>query len=189
MQGRHSIWLLHIFCVHSLGVWGDTQIYTKNHPLPKEAVPLLKSHGGCIWIRKLLDMERAWCLLDVWKITPLFSVPSGSLRSHLSVMLDGQSENMIVAFPGNQLNISPTGFLQNFLTWNNFLLSLISENTSWLQPCFFHWLFTESLVVFALFYLKIPLVWVPVLVFGFVFLDFKMIENPVDLTSQLLMAN
>lgn len=151
----------HMFFVSIL--WGcvGTNRHTKNHHLPKEDVPLLKSYCGCIWIRKLLDMVRAWYLLDVWKITAFLRVPCGSLRSHLSVMLHGQSENLIVASHKNLLNVFPTGFIQDFLMWNNFSLSTISENTSWLWPCF-HWLLTESLMVFALFYLKIPLVWVPV---------------------------
>lgn len=118
----------HTFFVSIL--WGcvGTNRHTKNHHLPKEDVPLLKSYSGCIWIRKLLDMVRAWYLLDVWKTTAFLRVPCGSLRSHLSVMLDEQSENLIVAFHRNLLNIFATGFIQDFLMWNNFSLSTISEN-------------------------------------------------------------
>lgn len=147
MQGRHSVWLPYVFCVHSLGVWRDEQTWLKSPP--KEDAPLLKSHGGCIWIRKLLDMVRAWHRLDVWKITPFLRLPSSSLRSHLGVILNGQSENLVVAFHRNLLNIFPTGFMQNFLMWNNFALSTISENTSCLQPCLFS-LITQSLWWFLL---------------------------------------
>lgn len=178
----------HAFFVSILWECGGINGHTKNHHLPKEDVPLLKSCGGCIWIRKLLGVVQAWHLLDVWKI---LTVPSGSLRSHLSVLLNGQSENLIVDSYRNLLNTFPSGFMKNFLMWSNFSLSSISEDTSWLQALPVFTDYSQSLWRFLLcFTLKSHWIEPQFCCLAYsVFLDFKIIENPVDLTSQLLVAN
>lgn len=74
----------HVFFV-SIKKCGRINGHTKNHHLPKEDVPLLKSCGGCIWTENCWVWEELDTCLMFGGSHPFLRVPSGSLRSQCDV--------------------------------------------------------------------------------------------------------